>query len=48
MRPNYLQVFHENRDDDVHQDELSHEYEDHEENRSDNGVNAAVQNAIVA
>lgn len=41
-----LKVLHEYGHDNVHENELSHEYEDNEEYRCDDATNAAIFNAI--
>jgi len=43
---NDLEMFHEDGDDDVDEDELRHQHEDDEEHRSDDSVDAAVAHAV--
>ena len=43
----YLEMLHKNSDDDVDKDELCHQDEDDEEDRSDDWTNAAVVHAVV-
>ena len=42
----YLEVFHENSNDDVDENKLRHQDEDDEEDWGDNGTDAAVVNTV--
>jgi len=42
----YLEMFHENGDDDVDEYELRHQDEDYEEDRCDDSIDAAVVHAV--
>ena len=43
----FLQMLHENSDHDIDKDELGHQNEHHEEERSDEGVDTAVLETLL-